>query len=132
MCLLLHRLGICYERNDWTSRARRMLASLQKVIAKYPGSFGHWACVLQEILTGTEEIVVAGRNPGDLHREILCLYLPHRLLVVADREMDDPPLLKGKFGLGETSVSLCRNNTCYPSVFSAKELISLRNRLQKR
>ena len=45
---------------------------------------------------------------------------------------DEIPLLRGKMASGGTCVSLCRNNTCYPTVFSAEELMSLRASLQKR
>ena len=131
MALLLHQLGICFENTEWRDRALRMLGLLEKLILKYPGSFGHWACVLQEVLTGTEEIVVSGADPVLLHEQMLSLYIPHRILVVACAGNTDLPLLKGRTGQGESSVSLCRNNTCYPSVFSTEELISLRNRLQK-
>ncbi len=131
MALLLHRLGICFESTEWRERAQRMLASLQKAIQKYPGSFGHWACVLQEVQTGSEEIVISGPDRMVLHEQLLDLYIPHRILLVAGPENDDLPLLKGRIGSEETCVSLCRNNTCYPSVFSAEALISLRDSLQK-
>lgn len=132
IALLLHRLGIIYEHPGWRERSLRMLGSLQKVIIKYPGSFGHWASVLQEVLTGTEEIVVAGAESSRLHEQLLAFYIPCRIILIAGRINDEIPLLMGKKASGETCVSLCRNNTCYPTVFSAEELMSLRASLQKR
>lgn len=132
IALLLHRLGIIYEHPGWRERSLRMLGSLQKVIIKYPGSFGHWASVLQEVLTGTEEIVIAGAESSRLHEQLLAFYIPCRIILIAGRINDEIPLLMGKKASGETCLYLCRNNTCYPTVFSAEELMSLRASLQKR
>ena len=132
MALLLHRLGIIYENSEWRKRSLRMLGSLQKVISKYPGSFGHWASVTQEILTGTDEIVISGDNPARLHEQLLASYFPYRIILIAGSKNDEIPMLRGKLASRKTCVSLCRNNTCYPTVFSAEELMSLRASLQKR
>jgi len=131
MAFNLHRLGILFDKESWRSRARSMLGSMQQVILKYPGSFGNWACLLQEMVQGTEEVVIAGPASAALHQQILGLYLPHRILMVANDRSREMPLVVGKEGDSKACVYLCSNYTCYPSVFTVEELILLRNRLKK-
>lgn len=112
---------------EWRTRSQGMIGALGKAIVKYPGSFGVWACLLQEICFGTSELAVVGEGAGDLHREILAAYIPHRVLQVSASSREGWPLLAGKTDVRKPAIYLCRNNTCQAPVFSAKELISLIN-----
>ena len=97
MAFNLHRLGILFDKESWRSRARSMLGSMQQVIPKYPGSFGNWACLLQEMVQGTEEVVIAGPASAALHQQILglCIF-PHRILMVVNDRSRGKALVVGK------------------------------------
>ena len=105
-----------------------MVSSLGKAITRYPTSFGNWACLLQEIVAGTNEIAIVGQNFSTLHGEILAEYIPHKVLMAAATGDNSFPLLVEKTMTGKPTVFLCRTYTCLNPVFSAKDLITLVNR----
>lgn len=102
-----------------------MIASLGKAIVSYPGSFANWACLLQEMITGTNEIAIVGERFPELHHEVLRGYIPHRVLMATGRADPGFPLLAEKQGANNPSIYLCRNYTCRKPVFSVKDLMSL-------
>ncbi|MGQ0740481.1 MAG: thioredoxin domain-containing protein [Bacteroidota bacterium] len=131
MAYNLHRLGILLDDREWRQQALDMAASLGNAIIRYPSSFGNWACLLQEIIEGTNEIAVLGNDFSGLHSGIISEYIPYRVLMAAFEPDLRYPLLAGKASAGKPSAWLCRNYTCRLPVFSAKDLISLINRAEK-
>lgn len=123
-------LGDGKKGNDWKERSLKMANSLGGATTRYPTSFGNWACLLQEIAAGTNEIAITGPGFELVHKELLAAYLPHRVMMAAELPDEAWPLLAGKAGSGKPSIYLCSNYTCRPPVFSAKELISLINSTQ--
>ncbi len=124
----LYRLSILFDKNDWKQRSRDMISSLGKAITRYPTSFGNWACLLQEIITGTNEIAIIGENFSKIHQDVLREFIPHRVLMAAATGDNSYPLLVEKTAARLTTIFLCRNYTCNKPVFSANQLISLINR----
>lgn len=124
----LHRLGILLDVPEWRQQAMDMVAALGRAVSRYPGSFGYWACLLQEQVSGTNEIAVLGPGFQELMKEIYPAYIPHRVLMGAASSLDHYPLLANKTVVSTGSIQLCRNYTCQRPVFSAKELISLINK----
>lgn len=131
MAYNLHLLSILCDESDWGQRSRAMLTSLGNAIIRYPGSFGNWTCLLQEIIQGTNEIAITGENLSVLHREILKQFIPHRVMMVTEKPDNNYPLLAGKQISENPTIYLCRSYTCLNPVFSAKELMSLINKGQK-
>jgi uncharacterized protein len=133
MAYNLWRLSILLDRSDWRQRSMDMLAALGNAITRHPSSFGYWASLLQEVVDGTNEIVIIGEGYGQLAEEILSCYIPHRVLMGASQENPKFPLLAAKTGMGEkVAIYLCRNYTCASPVFSAEGLTSLINKGQNR
>jgi uncharacterized protein YyaL (SSP411 family) len=132
MAYNLFRLGILLDKPDWKQQGLGMTASLGNAITRYPTSFGNWACLLYELVEGTNEIAITGNGFSDLHADILEEYIPHRVLMAANQPDPRYPLLAGKKAMNQPSAWLCRNYTCRLPVFSAKDLISLINRAEKR
>jgi uncharacterized protein len=128
MAYNLYQLSIFFDIPAWRQQASDMVASLGKAIARYPTSFANWACLLQEIVKGTDEMVIMGGNNEKLHGEILAYYHPHKVMMMSVMPNAEFPLLHDKKIINEPSVYLCRNNTCFPPVFSLRSLISLINR----
>jgi len=131
MAEMLWRLGILFDEKEWKSRARGMVSSLGNAIVKYPGSFGNWACLHQEMLTGTYEIAITGTDISEVHLQVLAEYIPQRVLMAASASIDELPLVKGKDFTKPATVYLCSNYTCKAPVFSAAGLISLINNVKK-
>lgn len=124
MATNLYQLSILTGRNDWKERSFAMISSLGNAIIKYPTSFGVWAGLLQEIADGTAEIAITGKRPAEVHRDVLKMYLPHKVVMVAS-EACIYPLLSGKPVTEKTNIWLCKNYSCQAPVYSAEQLITL-------
>lgn len=128
MAYNLWRLAILFDIPEWKQQSLDMVASLGNAIVKYPTSFANWACLLQEVINGTNEIVVTGNNYRQLYDEILAIYIPHRVMMGAEKPAKSFPLFAEKEIAGKTAIYLCRNYTCLQPVFSTTGLISLINK----
>ncbi len=128
MAYNLFHLSILFDKKDWKERSLNMLSSLGSAITRYPTSFGIWTCLLQEVISGTNEIAIVGQVSENLHQELLKHYIPHRVVMMSYDPDPEFPLLTGKPATNPPSVYLCRNYTCLPPVFSVNDLISLINK----
>ncbi len=124
----LHRLSILFDKKDWQEQAVSMLSSLGRAITRYPVSFGNWACLLLQQVSGTEEIAVVGEDFGGVHLDILEKYIPHKVLMASATGDNSFPLLVEKTAIRSTTIFLCRTYTCLNPVFSAKDLMLLINK----
>jgi uncharacterized protein YyaL (SSP411 family) len=126
MACNLRRLGILLNEPEWSLRSDRMLAVLSRAVLRYPTSFGYWACLLAEQVTGTCEIAITGPEHREGLETILRCYIPNRVIMAAPEPREEYPLLSGKKG-PESGCAfwLCRTYSCQRPVFSASELISL-------
>ena len=131
MALNLYRLGILYNLPEWKEQSASMLAALGNAITRYPTSFGCWACLLQEQISGTNELALVGDGFEKVLHEVLNEYIPHRVLMAAAGPVEEFPLLAARTSVSRVSLYRCSNYTCQLPVFSAKELISLINRDKK-
>jgi hypothetical protein len=80
--------------------------------------------LLQEIADGTAEIAITGKNPAEVHRDVLKMYLPHKVVMVTS-EASIYPLLSGKPVTEKTNIWLCKNYSCKAPVYSTEQLITL-------
>ena len=124
----LLRLSIFFDKPEWRERAAAMVSSLEQVILRYPTSFGNWACVLQELVSGTNEIAITGKGYKDVLDEILGIHLPHRVIMASETPVNSYPLMSGKKATDPPSIWLCKNYNCQLPVTTVTELISLINK----
>jgi len=127
MAYNLHHLSILLDEKEWGQRSVDMISSLGRAITRYPTSFGNWACLLQEIIAGTNEIAIVGTDISNIHKELLRQYIPHKVFMATQIGGSTYPLLAEKLVTNTPQIYLCRNYTCLNPVFSAKDLISLVN-----
>lgn len=131
MAYNLYRLSILFDRPEWKEKSRHMVEGLLQVIIKYPTSFGVWGSLYQEMTMGTYEIAVTGKNAGNVIKQVLNEYIPHRVFM-ASEVASEWPMLSGKT-LGErTSIWLCEQYRCNAPVGSVDELITLINKPEAR
>ncbi len=131
MAYNLWKLGLLFDKKEWSEQCLKMTSSLSNAISKYPVSFGNWASLLLEITDGTQEIAIVGTETTAILKEVLAEYIPHRVIMTTKKEESGYPLLANKQVLAKASIFLCRNYTCLNPVFSAKELMLLINKAQK-
>lgn len=127
MATNLYKLSVLLDRRDWRERSETMIKSLGNAIVKYPTSFGVWACLLQELISGSFEIVVVGKEWSEVHKNILGFYLPHRVLMAGQTGNDFYPLMRDRNVEAGTLIFLCRDYACEQPVERISRFISLIN-----
>lgn len=130
MAYSLHRLAIIFGKPEWAERSRVMISILGNAISGHPVSFGIWACLLQEITGGTSEIAIVGKNYEVLMREMHRLYLPHRVLMSAAKEVETFPLLAQKGAPEKALIFLCKEYVCQQPVDSIERFMLLIDRTE--
>jgi uncharacterized protein len=128
MAYNLYRLAGFFDISDWKERSYNMVSSLGRAITRYPTSFGTWNCLLLEMIAGTHEIAIIGKNAPDVHRELLQEFIPHRILMASFVPDNTFPLLSGKAVADPALIYLCKNFECRQPVTTVAGLMSLINR----
>ncbi|MBD0279902.1 MAG: thioredoxin domain-containing protein, partial [Flavisolibacter sp.] len=130
MAYNLYHLSILLDLPSWRQKADTMIKALGDVAIKYPTSFGVWLSVLFEMVQGTYEIAITGPQAAHYLKEVLSIYLPHRVVMSTSEPLNNFPLLKEKWVEGKTLIYLCEQYACrqpVASVEALKELIQDNN-----
>lgn len=117
----LYYLGVIYDRQDWKERAEILCSNLEKLIIKYPSSFGNWGIMFQGLVFGIPEVVVTGKNINEIHRNLLRIFLPEFVYQSTSIERATYPLLGNKPVEANPQIFVCRNYTCKKPVGSIAE-----------
>ena len=125
MAYNLYRLSIFFNTKEWRNKSEQMIRSMADVTIKYPTSFGVWLCLLFEIILGTSEIVVLGKDWEIYLQKILGIYISHKLVQAAETPMSGYPLLGDKPNTSENRIYLCENYACRHPVNTIQEFVSL-------
>lgn len=116
-------LAIIFDEKEWTRRVEKMLLSLDKVIIRYPGSFGVWGGLVQYILAGINEIAVLGQEAHELAKEINRRFMPNKIIQSSVTPINGFPLFEGKSIVeNETYIYVCRDYVCNKPVRTIDEL----------
>ena len=121
----LYRLALIFDKKEWEDRSFSMLSSLGVAISRYPTSFGCWNCLLLEMITGTVEIAILGKNFGGIHKEMLEKFIPHRIIMSSEFEKDQFPILAKKTLSNPPSIYVCKKFTCFQPVVFAEHALRL-------
>ncbi|MCU7548522.1 thioredoxin domain-containing protein [Chitinophagaceae bacterium LB-8] len=124
MACNLYYLSLFFDKPEWRKRAETMVLSLCDVVVKYPTSFGVWLSDLFEIIYGINEIAVVGPGYNESLKELLSVYIPHKVLMAAGTADSSLPLLKDKSGDG-LQIYLCKGYVCQQPVKTIEALRSL-------
>jgi uncharacterized protein len=128
MAYNLYRLSIFYDVPRWRKRAEEMVRSLNQVMIKYPTSFGVWFCLFFEMIEGTKEIILLGKDRENYLQKILGIHISHKLVQAAEIPLPGYPLLNDKPKTSETRIYLCENYVCRQPVNTIQQLVSLLQR----
>ncbi len=105
-------VGILFNNSAYKQIAHNMILLQQHIIARYPTSFGKWAQLILEMHKGTKEIAIVGNNHNAKAKEVLALYIPHKVLMQSIDEDETWPLLQHKKKTADTLIYVCENYTC--------------------
>lgn len=124
----LYTLGLILDKADYQDKAKRMLATVQKMIINEPAYLSQWACLYTQVLAQSPEIAIVGSQAVAWAQEINRKYLPHKV-IFATPTSSDLPLLKDKVALnGQTTIYVCFNKTCKLPVHSVEEALAQASR----
>jgi uncharacterized protein len=125
----LYRLAILFDERNWKDRALKMLVSLGNAIVRYPTSFGIWASLLAEVVSGTAEIAIVGDDALEMLKEVSGFYFPHKIMMASKAETVDFPLLKGKSGGSQTLIYVCKDYACLAPLTRPEKLFDLMRKI---
>ena len=128
----LYHLGILFDERRWKEQAVGMVSSLGQAIVKYPTSFGCWNNLLLELIGGTLEIAIVGKDLENIHQEILKILIPNRVLMGMEKGESEFPLLVGKQVNELAEIYLCRDYSCRQPVNSVAAFRALIDRRSAR
>jgi uncharacterized protein len=125
MILNLLYLSVIFDEPGWKQKAVDCCISINKLIIKYPTSFGVWATVLQAITYIIPEVVITGEKLNLISKQLLSNFIPFKIFQSASFENNHFPLLRGKPVTAKPLIFLCKGYHCQPPVTETTELIQL-------
>lgn len=127
MAINLHYLGIIFNEPKWIQQAQNLAEHFGTAAMRYPGSFGNWACLLQQFIYGVPEIAVTGNTALDILPEVLKEYIPIKVVQAAIVPLPHFPLLEGKSFENNSFIYVCKDYSCKRPLENVKEIKSLLN-----
>jgi uncharacterized protein YyaL (SSP411 family) len=98
-----------------------MVSSMAAVACKYPTSFGVWLSLFYEMIHGTKEIVILGKQWEKYLGKVHSIYISHKLALAAESSIPGYPLLANKPQTSEILIYLCENYACLQPSASIQE-----------
>ena len=125
MAYNLYRLSIFFDKKDWRLKAEQMLRSMGDVIIKYPTSFGQWLSLFFEVISGTIEIALTGKDLKNYLGKLLNVHISHKVVQSSPVPRSEYPLLANKAETSGIRIYVCENYACQKPVSTIGELVGL-------
>jgi len=130
--LVLSRLGGLAVEPRYLELARRMLAPMQEMLARYPLGFAQWLIAQDYALAHPREVSIVGDAEAADTRALLdacaTAYRPHQIVALGEpgAEPVTVPVLEGR-GLidGRATAYVCVDSVCRAPVTGPEELLAL-------
>ena len=121
----LLRLARLTDNAAYRERGELMLAAMAGSLERYPSSFGNW--LRTAVLHGApaRELVVTGPGARAAAARFLSRYRPGLLIVAAEADRADVPLLQNRYLPETLRFFVCENQACRLPVGSAEEATEL-------
>lgn len=119
-------LSIVYDRKDWSERGVAMLAGQSQMAVRYSTSFGVWAGLLLQLVSGIKEIAVVGNDYKSRMQDTNRHYIPFKVMLGAATDKQGIPLLEQRERPGETLIYVCEDYHCIKPVNYIEEIINLK------
>ncbi len=107
----LFRLHKHFHIPEYEEMARRMLSGMVEEISHYGSGYSNWAILLLEVTYPFKEIVLTGKNHGQLYSDLQQHYLPNSILARAFQP-STLPLLISRFDTVNSLAYICENQSC--------------------
>jgi uncharacterized protein YyaL (SSP411 family) len=110
MAMNLLHLGTIFDLEAWKALSLEMTTSLNTLIKNEPNYMSNWAIIYTELKKTLAEVVITGKNSGQLKKEFGQHFQPFALLMGTEAG-SSLPLLSDK-GTGEDVIFVCYNKAC--------------------
>ncbi|MBO9729076.1 MAG: thioredoxin domain-containing protein [Chitinophaga sp.] len=118
-------LSVVFDHKPWANRCTGAVSGLAQTVVRYPTSFGVWASQLLQFVKGTPELAVVGKNFKEKMQETQKWFIPYKILLGAEKNISDIPLLADRARENETLIYLCKDYHCIKPVYYMEEIINL-------
>ncbi len=123
MAHVFFKLGILFEKNEYSSIAEKMLAQVKQEITQNGPYYANWANLLGKFLFPKIEIAVLGENSKSVKKEIQGEFLPTATFAGGNEE--NLPLLEYRLVKGKTLIYVCEDEACKMPVDSSEKALAL-------
>jgi len=110
MAGVLYRLGLYFDKEEYTAKSKRMMAQVQNHLVKGGPYYANWAILFGLITHKPYEIATTGPDAVDTANKLQNHYLPS--CIFSGGSSEALPLLKDKFIEGKTMIYICRDKKC--------------------
>ncbi|PSR12721.1 MAG: thioredoxin domain-containing protein [Bacteroidetes bacterium] len=126
MAEVFWQLGIYLDREDYTTKSERMLATVLNGtdVLRNPSFFANWGQLLLRQVYPPYEVAIVGADWPRVSPELQARYLPHALFLGGTTE-GSLALLENKLVAEETYIYVCRNKVCKLPVKTAQAALDL-------
>ena len=118
----LYVLGTYFSKDDYTSLAKQMLNNVKAATFKSGAYFANWDILMSWFASPPYEVAILGDDYESIRKAFNTKYLPHVFFSGGTNE-GKLSLLEGKLIKGQTTIYVCRNNTCKLPVTDVKEAL---------
>jgi uncharacterized protein len=115
-------LGLYFYNEDYINMARKMLNNTRQHAKQGGIYYANWDILMGWFARQPYEVAIVGKDAEARRKEFEVHYLPHVFLSGGERE-GHLPGLEGKWREGETTIYVCRNNTCQRPVTEVEEAL---------
>ena len=125
----LQRLGIILGREDYKTQAIQMLLAMREATERYPSSFSRWTSAMLNEVYGIHEIAIVGENAAAITKAINRIYLPNKVQMSTEADLEGYPLTAGKGVEADTNIFICKNYTCQmpvKTIEAFKEMLDIK------
>lgn len=117
-------LSTVFEDDNYFDRGIKMLTGVKEIVKKHPNSFAVWAAALAKLSFPVKEIIIAGTHFSKMLKEILPIFIPHKVLI-SNSSAKTLPILSNKDFSSKSKLYVCENRTCKAPVNTLKDFITL-------
>jgi uncharacterized protein YyaL (SSP411 family) len=118
----LQRLGLYFDKDDYSERSTAMLLAILPQIKTYGSAYSNWAMQLLNEVYGITEVAITGENQLAALDELSSIYLPNKIILAGTNTT--LPLLRNKESI-ETKIYICRNKACQLPMSTVEEALKL-------
>jgi uncharacterized protein YyaL (SSP411 family) len=105
----LKKLGLLFDKEDYTGISAQLLRNVAGQIAKYGSSYSNWCTLLLTEIFGINEVAIIGDQSEKLRVEMEKNYIPNKIILGGKK--GSLPLLQDKFA-ATTRIFICKDKTC--------------------